>query len=111
MDLPSQLIVPGVAESPERQAKFVSTTDFLADAAAGRLPQFSFVEPQYSYESQENPQDIQVGERFIARIARAVMQSPNWGRTALFITYDEHGGYYDHIPPPPPSRPTTRRRC
>ncbi|MFL5890884.1 MAG: phospholipase C [Solirubrobacteraceae bacterium] len=100
VDLPSPLIVPGVAESPERQAKFVSTTDFLADAAAGRLPQFSFVEPQYSYESQENPQDIQVGERFIARIARAVMHSPNWDRTALFITYDEHGGYYDHVPPP-----------
>ena len=100
VDLPSPLIVPGVAESPERQAKFVSTTDFLSDAAAGQLPQFSFVEPQYSYESQENPQDIQVGERFIARIARAVMQSPNWDRTALFITYDEHGGYYDHVPPP-----------
>jgi phospholipase C len=100
VDLPSPLIVPGVADTPERLAKFVSTTEFLSDAKAGQLPQFSFVEPQYSYESQENPQDVQVGERFIARIARAVMESPNWGRTALFITYDEHGGYYDHVPPP-----------
>ena len=100
VDLPSPLIVPGVAETPERQARFVSTTDFLSDAAAGKLPSFSFVEPQYSYESQEDPQDVQVGERFIARIARAVMQSPNWESTVLFINYDEHGGYYDHVPPP-----------
>jgi phospholipase C len=100
VDLPSPLIVPGTGDSPDRQAKFVSTTDFLSDAAAGTLPQFSLVEPQYSYESQEDPQDIQVGERFIARIARAVMSSPNWASTALFITYDEHGGYYDHVPPP-----------
>jgi phospholipase C len=100
VDLPSPLIVPGVADSPERQAKFVSTTDFLADAKAGQLPQFSFVEPQYSYESQENPQDVQVAERFIARIARAVLESPNWESTVLFVTYDEHGGYYDHVPPP-----------
>jgi phospholipase C len=100
VDLPSPLIVPGVADTPERLAKFVTTTDFLNDAKAGSLPSFSFVEPQYSYESQEDPQDVQVGERFIARIARAVMESPNWEHTALFITYDEHGGYYDHVPPP-----------
>jgi phospholipase C len=100
VDLPSPLIVPGVADTPERQAKFVSTTEFLSDAKAGNLPQFSFVEPQYGYESQENPQDIQVGERFISRITNAVLESPNWSKTALFITYDEHGGYYDHVPPP-----------
>jgi phospholipase C len=100
VDLPSPLIVPGVADTPDRLTKFVTTTDFLDDARSGRLPSFSFVEPQYSYESQEDPQDVQVGERFIARIARAVMESPNWERTALFITYDEHGGYYDHVPPP-----------
>jgi phospholipase C len=100
VDLPSPLIVPGTADTPDRLAKFVSTTEFLSDAAAGRLPSFSFVEPQYSYESQENPQDVQVGERFIARIARAVMSSPNWDRTAFFICYDEHGGYFDHVAPP-----------
>jgi phospholipase C len=100
VDLPSPLIVPGVADTPERLAKFVSTADFLSDAKTGNLPSFSFVEPQYSYESQENPQDIQVGERFIARIVWAVMGSLNWKSTALFITYDEHGGYYDHVPPP-----------
>ena len=100
VDLPSPLIVPGTADSPERQDRFVSTSEFLSDAAAGKLPAFSLVEPHYGYESQENPQDVQVGERFIARIARAVLTSPNWEHTALFVTYDEHGGYYDHVPPP-----------
>jgi phospholipase C len=100
VDLPSPLIVPGTADTADRQAKFVTTTDFLADAKAGKLPSFSLVDPHYGYESEEDPQDIQVGERFVARIARAVMTSPNWDHTALFITYDEHGGYYDHVPPP-----------
>jgi phospholipase C len=100
VNLPSPLIVPGTADTPDRLEKFVSTSEFLSDAAAGKLPSFSLVEPHYGYESQEDPQDVQVGERFIARIARAVMTSPNWERTALFITYDEHGGYYDHVPPP-----------
>ena len=45
----------------------------------------------------------------MARIINAVMASPNWERTALFITYDEHGGYYDHVPPPARLRPTTPR--
>ena len=48
----------------------------------------------------ENPQDVQVGERLIVQVVNALMASPSWRSTALFITYDEHGGYYDHVPPP-----------
>jgi phospholipase C len=46
-----------------------------------------------------------VGEGFLRRVVAALQQSPAWGRTALFITYDEHGGYYDHVPPPPAIKP------
>ncbi len=49
--------------------------------------------------SEENPADIAIGEAFVARVVRAVMNSPNWSRTLLVWTYDEHGGYYDHVPP------------
>ena len=56
--------------------------------------------PQYATQSQEDPQDIQVGERFMAKVVNAVMSSPNWPTTAFFINYDEGGGYYDHVPPP-----------
>jgi phospholipase C len=63
------------------------------------------VDPQFEIRSEENPQDIQFGERFVARVVRAVLESPAWGKTALFLTYDEHGGYYDHVPPPRAVKP------
>ncbi len=73
---------------------------FYADAAAGNLPQFSLVEPDYGNQSEENPQDIQFGDQFVGQVVNAVMSGPNWPKTMLIWTYDEHGGYYDHVPPP-----------
>jgi phospholipase C len=78
---------------------------FYVDAAAGRLPAFTFIDPDYGTTSEENPQDIQVGERFIASIVHALMKAPTWKSTALFLVWDEHGGYYDHVPPPRAIRP------
>jgi phospholipase C len=49
---------------------------------------------------QESPQDMYYGEAWAYRILHAVLQSPAWSRTLLIYTYDEHGGYYDHVPPP-----------
>ena len=46
------------------------------------------------------PANIQQGEQFAASVTEAVLTSPDWPHTALFITYDEHGGFYDHVPPP-----------
>jgi phospholipase C len=103
--LPASLVVPGVFTTA-RQANFVKgVQSFIDDAAAGRLPQFSFVNPDYESVSQENPQDVQFGDRFLARVTQAVLTSPRWRRSALFITYDEHGGYYDHVPPPKAVKP------
>jgi phospholipase C len=48
---------------------------------------------------EENPQDIAIGEAFVSSVVNAVMASPLWPRTLLVWTYDEHGGYYDHVPP------------
>ena len=73
---------------------------FYVDAAAGNLPSFSLVEPNYDEQSEENPQDIQFGDQFVGKVVNAVMSSPNWPKTMLIWTYDEHGGYYDHVPPP-----------
>jgi len=78
---------------------------FYKDVAAGKLPQFTALEPNYGTSSEENPDDVQVGERFIAKVVHALMHAPTWRSTALFITYDEHGGYYDHVPPPPAVAP------
>ena len=82
------------------RTKIVLDAEFLTDAAAGTLPDFSLVEPDYGTSSEENPQNIALGEQFAASIVNAVIQGPAWHKTALILTYDEHGGYYDHVPPP-----------
>jgi phospholipase C len=56
-------------------------------------------------ESEENPEDIQLGEAFVARVVNAVMSGAAWRSTLLIWFYDEHGGYYDHVPPPPAIAP------
>ena len=73
---------------------------FYADAAAGTLPSFSLVEPDYEKQSEEDPQDVQFGDQFLGKVVNAVMSGPGWPSTMLIWTYDEHGGYYDHVPPP-----------
>jgi phospholipase C len=73
---------------------------YYTDAAQGTLPQFSFVEPNYSVSSEENPQDIQFGDQFLAGIVNAMMAGPQWPKSMLIWTYDEWGGWYDHVPPP-----------
>jgi len=49
--------------------------------------------------SEENPADVALGEAFVSQVVQAVMASPTWKSTLLVWTYDEHGGYYDHVPP------------
>jgi len=73
---------------------------FYADAAAGTLPAFSLVEPDYGKQSEEDPQDVQFGDQFLGTVVNAVMAGPRWQSTMLVWNYDEHGGYYDHVPPP-----------
>ncbi|MGH2888080.1 MAG: alkaline phosphatase family protein, partial [Solirubrobacteraceae bacterium] len=100
----SPAIVPGFYS--QARAHHVKTIPSLySDAAAGRLPSFTYVCPNFDTTSEENPQDIQLGERFVAKVVRALMHAPTWKSTALFITYDEHGGYYDHVAPPRAIRP------
>ena len=82
---------------------------FLADAHAGALPNYSFIEPRYftdlflnSIPNDEHPpHNLVYGEQLIASVYNAVRSSPCWKQTLLIITYDEHGGCYDHVAPPP----------
>jgi phospholipase C len=78
---------------------------FWADAAAGTLPAVSIVDPDFRASSEENPQDIHNGEGFAAKVIDAVMHGKGWPHTLLIWFYDEHGGYYDHVPPPPAKEP------
>ena len=78
-------------------------TQFFADAAAGRLPTYSWLEPNMFFPPLDDyhpPTDIRAGEQFLARAYEAVRSSPQWLSTALIVLFDEHGGCYDHVPPP-----------
>jgi phospholipase C len=58
-------------------------------------------------ETEEPPQDVALGEAWAAKVIQAVLESKAWDRTLLIYIYDEHGGYYDHVPPPPAIPPDT----
>lgn len=73
---------------------------FYTDAANGALPSVTLLDPDYGTQSQENPQNIVVGEALLAQVVHAIGSSPLWPATLLIVIYDEHGGYYDHVPPP-----------
>ena len=83
----------------------VPIDQYYSDAANGTLPQVAFVDPIFlasnNVENDEHPPaNIQVGQDFSARVINSLFASPNWPTSALFFTYDEHGGFYDHVPPP-----------
>jgi len=101
----SALIVPEFALSLGCTSRMVPIGRFFSDAANGTLPSFSFIDPNYDTISEENPQDIQAGERFVAQVVNALTHSRLWHKTAFFLTWDEHGGYYDHVPPPRAIKP------
>jgi phospholipase C len=77
-----------------------STEQFFADADNGTLPAFSIVDPDFEAYSEENPQDIRKGESFAAEVISHCLHGKGWPGTLLIWVYDEHGGYYDHVPPP-----------
>lgn len=87
--------------------------DFLADAASGNLPDYSFIEPRYFADILGNampndehpPHDVTYGEQLIAQVYNALRAGPAWKNTLLIVTYDEHGGCYDHVPPGPAVSP------
>lgn len=78
----------------------VKTDRFFEDAAAGTLPNVSIVEPPFFLADDHPPADVRMGQAFLASIYEAVRQSPCWPRTLMVVFYDEHGGFFDHVPPP-----------
>jgi phospholipase C len=122
-DIPMTLVIPRIpAEHPLHHHR---RSKFLEDCKAGTLPQVSFVDPAAGSlssiassltalpklvkdaldrldpgETEEDPDNMYYGERWAHETIEAVLRSPAWPRTLLIYTYDEHGGYYDHVAPP-----------
>lgn len=78
---------------------FVAQSEFFSDAANGTLPDISWIIPTFA-ESDHPPSNITVGEDWIASVVDALEASPDWNSSVLFISWDEYGGFYDHVTPP-----------
>jgi phospholipase C len=77
----------------------VNGDTFRQDAAAGTLPSVSWVVPNNGH-SEHPPSSPVVGMHYVSSLIDAVMAGPDWSTSAIFVAWDEFGGYYDHVPPP-----------
>ncbi len=84
---------------PGHTGQLTTTSQFISAAATGALPDFSFVRPGYGY-SEESPEDTSLGDAWLGQLVLAVMKGPDWPSTVIFVTYDEGGGFWDHVSPP-----------
>lgn len=76
-------------------------SDYLQDLQDGRLPQVSFIVPSFSMGWDEHPPaDISVGMGIQRELITALQKSTAWAASAYILTYDESGGFFDHVPPP-----------
>jgi phospholipase C len=100
----------GSATDPHFQPVQNFLTSAAGSSGAGQLPQVSFVDPAFGGDENDEhpPTDIQRGQAFVSQIVNAVRNGPYWRDSVIFITYDEHGGFYDHVPPPAAPQGTAR---
>ncbi|MBS0173811.1 MAG: hypothetical protein JSR64_07235, partial [Nitrospira sp.] len=113
-DLCDLLQFPKLAQTKDHFRRF---EQWPADVAAGRLPHYTFLFPRFMNKraadgstlfanSQHAPEDVRFGDHLIADVYDALAANPDlFKETALVITYDEHGGFYDHVPPGPAPSP------
>ena len=100
--------LPGAAAADPH---FRSLPDFLASAAGSPgtapLPQVSWVDAGPT-DNEHPPNDIQLGQAFVSNVINTIRSGPYWKDSVVFITYDEHGGFYDHVAPPPAPQGSAR---
>ncbi len=78
----------------------IQTLDhFFADAKGGRLPAVSWITPNGA-NSEHPPALVSTGQAYVTSLVNAIMQSPDWASTAIFLSWDDWGGFYDHVAPP-----------
>jgi phospholipase C len=86
--------------TPGRKEHLLDEEDFIAAARAGTLPAVSFVKPLGTNDEHPGYTDLISGERHTIELINAIRNGPNWKDAAIIITYDENGGFWDHVPPP-----------
>jgi phospholipase C len=107
-DLPFALIFRRLAQDASFTGRMRSIDEFVQRAAKGDLPSFCWLDPNFqdvpddpnAASDDHPPGDVCRGQHLIHRIYTALSSSPAWAKTLFIITYDEHGGFYDHVLPP-----------
>jgi phospholipase C len=77
-----------------------SLEEFAADCQSGTLPRIGIIEPDYAISDDHPPHSPLRGQQVISTVVKALLASPSWYHSLLVITYDEHGGFFDHVAPP-----------
>ncbi len=90
---------PAVQNDPNQRSRMVDTSEFYTDTLEGKLPQVSWVVPSGAV-SEHAPSSVSVGMAYVTGLVNAVMKSPDWPTTAIFVAWDDWGGFYDHVAPP-----------
>jgi len=85
--------------SQELMSHLVGLSQFYADAKSGTLPQVCWIVPTPA-DSEHPPADSARGMRHVTELINAIMTGPNWKDTVIVLTWDDFGGFYDHVPPP-----------
>ncbi|KAI9927015.1 hypothetical protein ASPWEDRAFT_46473 [Aspergillus wentii DTO 134E9] len=99
--LPDALFYEWTAKSGKGETNVKPIDQFYKDAKAGTLPQFTWINPECcSYMSFHPPSPINMGENWIKGVYEALRSSPQWNETLFILTFDEHGGFADHVSPP-----------
>jgi len=106
---------PGTVERDRRlrdagQGETAQTNHFLADIAAGRLPQVTYYKPEGDLNMHAGYSSVAAGDQHIGRVVDALRAGPQWDKMLVVITFDENGGWWDHVAPPKGDRwgPGTR---
>lgn len=92
---------PGWVSDLAGSPNIVNPTNFISDVQNGKLATVTWLTPPQG-DSTHPPEAIEPGENWTAQQINAIMQSPYWATTAIFLTWDDWGGYYDHVAPPMP---------
>lgn len=86
--------------TPDRAKYLRDGEDFLADIAAGKLPQVTFYKPTGKFNQHPAYTDLKTGDEHLADVLDRLKKSPQWDKMVVIVTYDENGGFWDHVPPP-----------
>lgn len=88
-----------IRENPAEMDRMVSQDQYFQDLKNGSLPQVSWIIPDFQ-DSEHPPEPLIQGMWYVTRAVNALMQSPYWKNTAIFLCWDDYGGFYDHALPP-----------